>query len=151
MCANRASTPAFVLSLALAVAAGPAAATEGRIVANFDDWTLSDVGYSGVHDAGTYVVNIADWFTGGAPGSFIGFGGAFHLGSGGLSSALAAAGHSYVRSEQLEFSLAELQAYDGVFIGARPLGEDPGNLSALVAYVESGGCVYIYGGTDYYG
>lgn len=140
-----------VISVALSWAAFPAAAREGRVVANFDDWTLTGTGFGEGHDADAYLVNIADWFTRGATGSFLGLGNSFHLGNTAFAAALAGAGHAYVRSEQPTFTLEELQAYDGVFIGARPLGEDPGNLVALEQYVAGGGGVYIFGGTNFYG
>lgn len=144
-------TIAAVLTLVLLAAVVPSAAREGRVVGNSDDWTLTDSGFSGVNDGDAYVVNMANWFTRGAAGSFIGLGGEFFLGSTALADALAGAGHSYLRSEQATFTLEDLEAYDGVFIGAHPLGEDPGNVTALVQYVQGGGGVYIYGGSDFYG
>lgn len=47
--------------------------------------------------------------------------------------------------------VAELGNYEGVLLGAKPIGDVPGNVLALTAYVNGGGNVYVFGGTDFYG
>ncbi len=140
----------IVLPAVLAIACF-ANADPGRIVVSFDDWTLSATGFNPPNEPGVLVQNTAAWFAEDSIGSFIGYGGAFHLGAQQLLDAFAAAGHSYVRSESVTLELTELQDYDGVFIGAKPMGDLPGNVGALMNYVNGGGNVYVYGGTDYYG
>jgi hypothetical protein len=145
----------LLLTLSLAVFVGLALPTivlavPGRIVMSHDDWAFTETAFASTPDAAAYVAAIASWFTDGAPGSFIGFGWAFHLGAPQLSPIFESAGHTYSRSDATSFALEELQAYDGVFLGAWPFGED-GNAEILRAYVEGGGNVYLYGGTNFYG
>lgn len=126
----------------------------GKIVVNWDDWTLSDAGFSPPNDAGTYVQNIASWFlaaNGRTVGSFIGYGTLFHLTGNQLRQAFESAGHTWTVSGESLLSLDSLQKYDGVFLGASPIGNDTANITALTNYVLSGGNVYIFGGTDFYG
>ena len=129
-------------------------AQSGRIVVNWDDWTLSDEGFASPNDAGVYAQNIARWFLSSkdkTAGSFIGYGTAFHLTGSMLRQAFEAAGHTWVLSSATTLTLDDLRKYDGVFLGAQPLGDDPQNLQALTSYVASGGNVYLYGGTTFYG
>lgn len=140
-----------ILSSVLVLIPCLAYANPGRIVVNYDDWTVSSTGFNAPCTPGIYVGNIAAWFTGGEAGSFLGLGGSFHLGAPELYSAFAAFGHAYVRSEADSLDLAVLQNYDGVFLGAKPLGDKPANVATLTTYVQGGGNVYLYGGTNYYG
>lgn len=57
--------------------------------------------------------------------------------------ALTSAGHSYVVDTGIEFTLQNLLAFDGIF-----LGEQQVDTGVLIEYVEAGGNIYLMGGTS---
>lgn len=52
-----------IVSLA-AIAFIASSASAGRIVANNDEWTLSDSGFASPSDPGTFALNVVDFLTG---------------------------------------------------------------------------------------
>lgn len=129
------SSGIFGISASLSLAAG-------KIVVNHDDWTLSTTGFGGQNDAGVFVANVAGFFTGGQPGSFLAYSSNFGLINSALAAAMTGAGHTWTVSMAQPFTVATLSNYDGVFIGGNS------NLSSqvLIDYVNGGGNVYIFGG-----
>jgi len=116
----------------------------GKILVSSDEWTLSNDGFSPALDAGQFARNIAAWFTGGQPGTFLGYSNGYGLTGTQLASALTSAGHSWTVSTTIDFSLPSLLQYDGVFIGGYPA-----NANVLIQYVQAGGNVYIFGGNGH--
>ena len=119
-----------------------AKANAGRIVIDNDEWTLWDSGFSGPNDPGQFVTNVASFFSGGTPG------GTFANASGILGSqaiaTLTSAGYTVENVSTSGLTLAQLQAYKGLFLGG---GGGYPSSSMLTDYVNGGGNVYIAGGT----
>lgn len=120
-----------------------AAAGQGRIVVNNDDWTFSARGFVAPNDAAKFAKNVAAWFTGGSPGSFLAY--SNHLGLTGaqLATAMTSAGHTWLVNSTMPFTLANISAYDAVFLGVTPVDNQ-----VLIDYVNAGGNVYVYSGGD---
>jgi hypothetical protein len=125
---------------------GPAVSSVGsggKIVAATDEWTLSDFGFAFAPSTVTFVRNLAAYFTGGRPGHFLAFSTNFGLLQPALAAAMTEAGHSWtVDTGGGELTLAQLQQYDAVFLAGTPVDNE-----VLIAYVNSGGNVYLAGGT----
>ena len=66
----------------------------GKIVVNNDEWTLSDLGFQQGPDTATFALNVASWFTGGTPGSFLAYSTNFGLSQSSLAAAMNGAGHA---------------------------------------------------------
>jgi RHS repeat-associated protein len=115
----------------------------GKIIVANDEWTLSDFGFSNApEDAKLFAQNIADYFTGGEKGSFLGYSNNFSFTGSKLAEALTSDGHQWTVNNNLSFTLEALQRYDGVFVG----GFSADN-KVLIDYVNSGGSVYVAAGT----
>ena len=133
---------------ALVVAAGGpcAAQTAGRIVVVNDGVTIMGQGFVPPGDAGAFAVNIAAWFTDGAPGSFLTVT-SFAVNSPELAGAMAAAGHQWASTASpASLTLTALQQYDGLFVAAVPADSQ-----LLIDYVLGGGNVYVAAGTGGFG
>ena len=123
-------------------------ALAGRIVVNHDEWTLSNVGFSNSPTTGTFVDNVAQFFTGGGTGTFHAYSTNFGLIESSLATAFASAGHTYSVGTGITFDLTGLQAFDGILVAGDATGLDT---SVLVDYVNAGGSVYLAGGTGEFG
>jgi hypothetical protein len=131
------------LTLAAATPAAPLA-NNGKLVVNNDEWTLSDAGFGNAPDAALFAQNVANWFTGGAPGDFLAYSNNFGLAGNSLALAMTSAGHNWTQSTAGPFTLPGLLSYDAVFLTA-----DTGvDLMVLTAYVQAGGSVYLCAGTS---
>jgi choice-of-anchor C domain-containing protein len=118
----------------------------GKIVVNNDEWTFSNYGFSQNPASATqFMRNVANYFTGGAPGNFLAYSTNFGLTQSSLAAAMTGAGHTWTVSTAVPFTVANLQAYDGVFV-AGPVGAGPSQ-SVLIDYVNAGGNVYVAAGT----
>jgi len=126
---------------ALLALAAPAFAG-GRIVVDFDDWTLSNHAFTQAPTTGTYALNVASWFTGGSPGHFLVRTNNFGLTGSTLAGVMTGAGHTWTVSTSGTFDLALALQYDAIFVGGVAL-----DTSVLTEYVKAGGNVYILGGT----
>lgn len=135
-----------VLSFVLASAAVAPLAHAGKIVLANDEWTLSNTGYSGPNDPGTFATNIATWFTGGGAGNFHAYSTNFGLTSSSLSSTMTGAGNTWTTGTGISFDLATLSAYDGIFLSGNAADNN-----VLIQYVNAGGNVYLAGGTGWGG
>jgi hypothetical protein len=134
--------PVTLLCLASVCTLASSALANGRIVVTHDEWTLSNQGFTNAPSAAQFARNVANWFTGGAPGHFLVRSGNFGLTGTSLSSTMTAAGHTWTISVGASDALSNLQQYDAVFV----CGTVP-NLANLTAYVQGGGCVYLAAGT----
>lgn len=117
----------------------------GRIVVNHDEWTLSDTGFANNPDAANFARNVAEFFTDGkGEGNFLAYYDESFLTKSSLASTMTAEGYSWtVVSTPTDFTVEDLKAYDAIFIEG-PLVP---NNQVLIEYVESGGNVYLAGGT----
>jgi hypothetical protein len=137
---------ALVVLVSLIGRVDPALAGQGKIVANFDEWTLSDTAFQNpLADTATFASNVAAWFSGGGSGSFLVYSTNTNLFGNLTRNHLVSAGHSVNTGTPLPFTLTLLQQYDGVFI-ALPVPASV-NVAVLVQYVKAGGNVYLAGGT----
>jgi hypothetical protein len=123
-----------------------ATAHAGKIVLANDEWTLSNAGFSGPNDPGTFATNVTSWFNNGVPGSYLAYSTNFGLTGSGLAGAMTAAGNAWTVSTATPFTLANLLAYDGIFLAGNAVDN-----SVLIAYVNAGGNVYLAGGTGWGG
>ena len=121
-------------------------AEAGLIVVANDEWTLSDAGFSGPNDPGTFATNVAAWFTGGGPGTFHAYSTNFGLTESSLATAMTGAGHTWTTGTGITFDLPTLLTFDGIFL-AGSSGSGAANNAVLIAYVSAGGNVYLAGGT----
>lgn len=118
----------------------------GYLVVNNDEWTLSNTGFSQSPDAGTFINNITNLFTGDQPGNFLAYSSNFGLNQSSLSNAVTSAGHSWTVSTAVPFTAAGLGAYDAVFLAGTVGGVYP-NQQTIIDYIQAGGNVYIAAGT----
>ena len=117
--------------------------TQGQVVVNSDEYTLSNYGFGMAPDTRTFALNVASWFTGSEPGNFLVYSNDFGLVESELSSTMTAAGHSWTIDTSIPFTLGNLLAYDAVFLGGLPGADN----EVLIEYVAAGGNVYLEGGT----
>jgi hypothetical protein len=133
---------ALALGFVSATLLSPASA-QGRIVVAHDEWTLSNGGFGSAPSTAQFVRNVADWFTGGAPGNFLARSSNFGLTESSLAQTMTAAGHAWTVNVSAPDTLLGLQQYDAVFLCG-----DPTNNANLIAYVQGGGNVYVAGGAS---
>jgi hypothetical protein len=123
----------------------------GKVVANNDEWTFTDFGFSQNSTSATqFIRNVANYFTGGNPGKFLAYSENFGLAGTQLANAVTSGGHTWTVSTSVPFTLANLLNYDGVFLSAsvtiNGVPVTPNN-QVLIDYVKSGGNVYVAAGT----
>jgi len=123
----------------------------GKIVVNHDEWTMGDPGFFAA-DGEAFALSLASWFAGGGTGSFLVYSNDQFIDPAQngplLEATMLAAGHGWVISPAVPVTLAELLAYDAVFLAGpfpTPLNAPPSQL--LIDYVEAGGNIYLAGGT----
>ena len=68
------------------------------------------------NDAGVFAVNVASWFTGGQPGSFLAATSNHGLLTPALRASMEGAGHTWTVSASPNTSLANLLTYDAIFL-----------------------------------
>jgi hypothetical protein len=143
-----------VLRVGVAICAivlgGAHIASADKIVLANDEWTTSNTGFAQANAGATnYVLNVAEFFTGGGAGTFLIVSDNFSLDldqATNFAATLTGAGHTLVDSEDVAgfaFDLPTLQNYDGVFFALPPSIDQ----NVLINYVNAGGNVYINGGT----
>src|SRR5262249_21145636 len=118
----------------------------GKVVVSNDEWAFTDAGFTAASDTERFVDNVAGWFTGGQPGSFLAYSSNHAFNQSSLAAAMRRAGHSLIVSTSLPFTLATLENYNGVFVGGNMLDNQ-----VLIDYVNAGGNVYLAGGTGVLG
>ena len=111
------------------------------IVAN-DEWPTSNTGFSRAPSATNYVQNIASLFAGGATGNFHAYSNNFSMTGSSLANAMTSAGHTWSVGTNIKFDLPTLQGFDGIFLASSSVDFD-----VLTQYVNSGGNIYLAGGT----
>jgi hypothetical protein len=87
----------------------------GKVFVNHDDWALTDLGFAQAPDTASFVSNLARWFTGDRPGTFLGYGSPAALGGANLAATMVGAGHAWEVTAADGLS-RDLRAYDGVFV-----------------------------------
>ena len=115
----------------------------GKIVVNSDEWTLANKGFAKAPDTGTFVTNIAKWFTGGrSTGKFHAYSTNFGVKESSLAQTMTKAGYTWTVGTNIKFDLPTLLTYDGIFVGG-----DAADNQVLINYVKAGGNVYLCAGT----
>ncbi len=119
----------------------------GKILLANDEWTFTQTGFSQpIIDPGIFATNVGSWFTGGSAGNFLAYSTNFGLTGSALQSAMTSAGHNWTVSTGINFDLATLLTYDGIFLAG-----DAADNAVLLDYVNAGGNVYLAGGTGWGG
>jgi hypothetical protein len=98
---------------------GPAQGVKpySNIILNHDEWTLTEQGFAASPYAGQFARNIANWFTGGRPGKFLAYTKTvpgsvdFAYTGPSLRAAMETAGHTWVTSSTVPFTLETLLEY----------------------------------------
>jgi hypothetical protein len=132
--------------LALCSLALSAHAFASGLIVNNDEWPLSNQGFTnaGGTNAATFAQNAALFLTGASSGASIWIDSDnFGLNQSNLSTALSA--YTLTDTGFTAFTLATLQNYSAVFLGGDTLTS--AEETALIAYVNAGGGVYIAAGT----
>ncbi len=116
------------------------------IIVNNDEWTLSDTGFANVPvDTSLFATNLANFFAGGGTGTFHAYTSNFGFTGSSLASTLSGAGYTYTTGTGFAFTPANISGFDAVFLGGYYL--NAGEIATLIDYVNSGGNVYLAGGT----
>ncbi len=116
-------------------------ASAGMVFVSHDEWTLSNGGFANAPDTGQFVTNLVAEF-----GTTIhAYTSNFGLTQPALTGAMASAGATYTTGTGFAFNLANISAYDAIFLGGFSL--NAAELADLNTYVGNGGGVYIAGGT----
>jgi hypothetical protein len=133
------------------VSAGPDQTTSltappatGRIIVNGDEWVLTNDQFSKTPNSKQFALNVAAYFMQGKLGNFLAYTNNWGLAGSLLASAMRGAGHTWTVSSSLPFTFDTLKQYDAVFVSAMTSV----NTTVLTAYANSGGNVYIAGGTS---
>jgi len=122
------------------------AASAGRIIANNDEWTLSNYGFAtaGAGPTTTFAQNVASYMNSdGGPCTLLIYSNNSYLTGSNLNTALTGAGCTVTTSTGA-FDAATLAAFDGVFLGGAQFSY---NAAVLTTYINSGGSAYIAAGT----
>lgn len=118
----------------------------GRIIANNDEWPLTNTGFAlaGAGSTTTFAQNVATYMNsnGGACNLLI-YSSNFGFTESNFNSALTGAGCTVTTSTGA-FDAATLAAYDGVFLGGTQFSYNAG---VLTNYINGGGSAYIAAGT----
>lgn len=139
---------ARVAVLGCLLACSTAAFSQGKIVVNHDEWTLTDVGFTIAPDAAQFVRNVANWFTHGQPGNFLAYSNNRGFNESILATTMQNAGHTWTVSIDTPPTLAYLSNFNAVFLGGY---YDNIGIADLIQYVQNGGNVYLAAGTGNFG
>jgi len=120
--------------------------SDGNIIVNNDEWTLSDAGFQRAQHTKQFVLNIANLFGNGGKGNFLVYSSNFGLTQKTLAATMKNAGHTWVVNKNEDFSLSNIKLYNGIFLAG-----EAANNSVLIEYVKSGGNIYLAGGTGWGG
>lgn len=120
----------------------------GFLVANNDEWTLSDQGFNAAPATGAFINNVTNLFTGDQAGNFLAYSNNFGLTGTSLKNAVEGAGHTWTAATTVTFDVATLNNYDGIFLGGTP---GLANQQVVIDYLLGGGNAYIMAGTGAYG
>ena len=118
----------------------------GKIVANSDEWTLSDAGFRNSAEASSFALNVVKYFIGDKKGKFHAISTNFGLVESALESTLVAAGHTWSKGTSIKIDLPTLSQYDAIFVSG-----DGVDQKVLIDYVKGGGKVYVAAGTGWGG
>ncbi|MBE9233459.1 hypothetical protein IQ231_17735, partial [Cuspidothrix issatschenkoi LEGE 03284] len=116
--------------------------TNGKIVVNSDEWTLSDAGFQRSPDAAKFAINVAKYFVGEGKGKFHALSNNFGLVQSSLEQTMTQAGHTWTKGTNITIDLPTLSKYDGIFLAG-----DVVDNQVLIQYVKNGGKVYLAAGT----
>lgn len=118
----------------------------GTVIVNNDEWTLSNTGFANAPgNTKQFVSNVASFFSSGGVGSFHAYSTNFGYTGSSLSTTLSDAGHTYTTGTGFVFSPANISGFDAIFLGGTYLST--AEITTVIDYVNSGGNVYLAGGT----
>ncbi|MFB2839126.1 lamin tail domain-containing protein [Floridanema evergladense] len=117
--------------------------SQGKIVVNADEWTLSDRGFQKAPDAATLAINLAKYFVGNEKGKFHVLSNNWGLTESSLEETMIKSGHTWTKGMNIQINIATLSQYDGIFIGGDPIDNQ-----VLIEYVKNGGKVYLGAATS---
>lgn len=119
----------------------------GRVIAVGDEWIVSNNAFAlDPVNTSAFVVNTANYFTGGGAGNFLVYTAQSQFSGSSFLSTVTTAGHTITVDPAMPLTLANLNAYDGVFLSGL-LGTASGDDAILASYVGNGGGLFIAGGT----
>jgi hypothetical protein len=131
----------ILVGFALAIAL-PATTYAATVVASNDEWQTTGYGFAQAGAGATqYVANLVDEFG----TSIHAYSNNFGYNDAAMATAMSSAGATYSWGTAFTFNLANISAYDAIFLGGHYLTSS--ELADLGTYVSNGGNVYIVGGT----
>ncbi len=138
----------FAVLFATGINSGVAHA--GKIVLANDEWTLSDFAYGNINNTDKpdqFAKNVVSWFDGSlSGGNLLAYSSNFGLTGTNLRNSITTAGNTWTVSTAITFDLATLSTYNAVFLAGNVADNN-----VLIQYVNSGGNVYLAGGTGLVG
>ncbi|MCB8932682.1 MAG: PEP-CTERM sorting domain-containing protein [Fimbriimonadaceae bacterium] len=141
------------LGVCLIIVAGASlASAQGRLIVCGDEWSLSDYAFTNnAASTNAFANNVAQQLIG-SSGSILRKSNNGLFNGTTLATTLTTAGYSFTTDTSTTFTLAQLQAYDAVFLaGAIGRADVAANLTALTTYIVGGGSVYLACGTGDFG
>lgn len=120
----------------------PQLSLAGIVILANDEWPTSNTGFSQAPSATNYVQNIASLFADGVTGNFHAYSNNFSMTGSSLANAMISAGHTWSVGTNIDFNLSTLQGFDGIFLASSSV-----DFNVLTQYVNSGGNIYLAGGT----
>lgn len=140
-----------VLAACAIIGAASHAHAIGRVIAVGDEWIVSNDAFTlDPVNTSSFVVNTANYFTGGGPGNFLVYTGQSQFSGSSFLNTMTTAGHTITVNPALPLTLANMLAYDGVFLSGTN-GSGSGDISIWASYVANGGGVFVAGGTGTFG
>lgn len=123
-------------------------ANAGYVIANNDEWTLTNTGYqqAGYQNTDQFVSNVTNLFSSNKQGNFLAYSANFGLTQSSLSSSMANNNHDWTINKNIDFTVEKLSQYDGVFFSGYGSYGYP-EQEVILEYVSQGGNVYIAAGT----
>ncbi len=135
-------------------ATGPPVRNTGRVVAVYDDWTLSNTGFRAAGtSAMAFARNVGRFLSSNTYGRFLVYSNDFGLRESTLRDAMIGVGHEWIADTGIRFDVPTLREFDGVYVlgDVGPSFPSSAANSVLIDYVESGGSVYVGAGTAVFG
>ncbi len=118
----------------------------GIIIVSNDEWTLSNTGFvQAPVSTEKFVSNMASLFSKGGAGTFHAYSKNFGFTESSLSATLSNAGHIYSTGTNFAFTQSNISNFDAIFLGGTYLSSS--EITTLINYVNSGGNIYLAGGT----
>jgi len=123
----------------------------GRVIAVGDEWIVSNNAFTlDPVNTSAFVVNTANYFTGGGPGNFLVYTNQSQFSGSSFLNTMTTAGHTITVNPAMPLTLANMLAFDGVFLSGG-IGSGGANASLWASYVANGGGLFVAAGTGVFG